>query len=183
MNSVSHNKRQPGTAVPYADIVIRPRKRQIILELLPLYPYLLLNALILHSAREARIIADEELSIIILTTLSMILVTAGIVFTCKTLRRLLVRHTITGEQLMIDHGLLTSQRDYVELHRIIDFHESRTLMQQMLGLKTVTVHTCDRRNMVVRIPGVDASLDLVGLIRHRVEKSKRAKGVYEITNR
>ena len=56
-------------------------------------------------------------------------------------------------------------------------------MQQLTGLKTVSIYSGDRTTPRLDIIGMDARLDIVGCIRERVEYNKLRKGVYEITNR
>ena len=53
----------------------------------------------------------------------------------------------------------------------------------MFGLKTVSIYSGDRTNPKLDIFGIKERLDVVALIRERVEYNKLRKGVYEITNR
>ncbi len=96
------------------------------------------------------------------------------------LRRM--EYRINGEQLIMEHGVFTRRSDYLELYRIVDFNEHRTILQQICGLKTITIYSGDRSNPKLVIFGVKNDLDLVSLIRERVEYNKQRKGVYEITN-
>ena len=95
------------------------------------------------------------------------------------LKRMVYR--ITDEQLIYEHGVITRSSDYVELYRVVDFAERSNLLQQVCGLKTVSVHSGDRTTPRLDIIGVDMGNDLVPVIRRRV--NKRRKGIYEITNR
>ena len=69
------------------------------------------------------------------------------------------------------------------LYRIVDFSESRDILEQLFGLKTVSIYSGDRTNPKLDIYGVKEKLDVVAIIRERVEYNKRRKGIYEITNR
>lgn len=91
--------------------------------------------------------------------------------------------TITGEQLIYERGVFARKSDFIELYRVVDFKENRSLLQQLAGLKTVVVYSGDRTNPHLVIPGVYNRVPLVALIRERVEYNKQRKGVYEITNR
>lgn len=73
--------------------------------------------------------------------------------------------------------------DYVELYRVVDYQQSRSLPQQLFGLKTVTIYSGDRNNAKLDMIGIKASNDIVSEIRCRVEFNKKNKGIYEITNR
>lgn len=100
---------------------------------------------------------------------------------CLLLKKL--RFIITPEQLIIEHGVFHRKSDYIELYRIIDFYENRSIMEQMFGLKTVSLFSGDRTHPRLDIYGVGENMDIVGIIRQRVEYNKIKKCVYEITNR
>ncbi len=92
-------------------------------------------------------------------------------------------YTVTGEQLRKSEGVFTRDEDYVELYRVVDFAERRNLLQQVFGLKTVTIFSGDRTTPKLCLQGIRSDLDIVALIRERVEYNKTQKPVYEITNR
>ena len=90
---------------------------------------------------------------------------------------------VSSEQLIIQHGIFHRTSDYIELYRIVDFCEQRCIMEQLFGLKTISIYSGDRTNPKLDIYGVQEKLDVVGIIRERVEYNKQRRGVYEITNR
>ena len=92
-------------------------------------------------------------------------------------------YTITGEQLKKAEGIFNRDEGYIELYRVIDFAERRNLLQQILGLKTVTILSGDRTTPRLSLQGIPSEIDLVAIIRERVEYVKTRKPVYEITNR
>ena len=120
-------------------------------------------------------------------TYKMPFVALGSVMICFMLYECLYlhkpRYIITSEQLIIQHGVLNRTSDYIELYRVVDFCENRSLMEQLFGLKTVGIFSGDRTNPQLDIYGVKEKLDVVKIIRERVEYNKRRKGIYEITNR
>ena len=71
----------------------------------------------------------------------------------------------------------------MELYRVVDFREHRSFLQQLTGLKTVSVYSGDRMPPKLDIRGVEYRTNLVDHIRERVETNKQRKGIYEITNR
>ena len=73
--------------------------------------------------------------------------------------------------------------DYMELYRVVDYQQHQTLLQQLMGLKTVIVYSGDRNTNVLVLVGIPKRRDIVAEIRNRVERNKKGKGVYEITNR
>ena len=102
---------------------------------------------------------------------------------CHGLYLMRVRYVITEEQLIVHHGVLQRSTDYMELYRVVDYRQHRTLMQQLAGLKTVTVYSGDRNTPQLDIPGIPQEYDVVRAIRERVEWNKRMKGIHELTNR
>ena len=93
-----------------------------------------------------------------------------------------MRYTVTGEQLVYEHGVFTRSRDYIELYRIVDFDESRSFLQLILGLKTIVVHSGDRTMPKLRIIGVREGSDVVGCIRERVSYNRTRMNIHEFAN-
>ena len=93
-----------------------------------------------------------------------------------------VRWTLEDERLCRSKGVFSKQTDYIELYRITDYQECRSFLQRILGVKTVTVFSTDKSDAVSDILGVPADMDLVGILRDEVEKCKKNKNIYEITN-
>jgi len=114
---------------------------------------------------------------LILGTVTMLMMLYGCLYLSK------LRFIISSEQLITQHGIFQRSSDYIELYRIVDFSESRDIMEQLFGLKTVSIYSGDRTNPKLDIYGVKERLDVVAIIRERVEYNKRRKGIYEITNR
>ena len=102
---------------------------------------------------------------------------------CKCVYLLRISYIITEEQLQYEYGILSLQRDFIELYRVVDYSEQRSFLQMLFGLKTVSIYSGDRTNPKLDIYGVMEKVDVVGIIRERVEYNKQRRGVYEITNR
>ena len=117
------------------------------------------------------------------TTLSMwvaLLLSLFLVYRFIYLRR--IRYRIGSEQLVCEHGIIWRKTDYMELYRIVDFTENQSLLQQLCGLKTVSIFSMDRNTPRLDLTGIRRRDDIVTLVRERVEYNKRKKGIYEITN-
>lgn len=93
-----------------------------------------------------------------------------------------IRYYIGSELIISEHGIFQRSTNYIELFRVVDFHEHRSLMQQLFGLKTVTIFSMDRTTPRLELLGISDKKEVVSLIRERVEYNKRKKGIYEITN-
>ena len=89
------------------------------------------------------------------------------------------------ENVFLNGAVLGHDRAYMQEHfnSIIDFAERKNLLQQLFGLKTVTILSGDRTTPKLSVQGVKESFDLVALTRERVEYTKTQKPIYEITNR
>lgn len=113
--------------------------------------------------------------------------TAGSILSLCLLYRFIylrnIRYHIGSEQIICEHGVFQRSVNYMELYRIVDFAEHQTLMQQICGLKSVTIFSMDRSTPRLELTGMVNKRDIVSHIRQRVEINKRRKGVYEITNR
>jgi uncharacterized membrane protein YdbT with pleckstrin-like domain len=79
-------------------------------------------------------------------------------------------------------GVFSRHTDYIELYRVVDYSESQTFLQKLWRVKTVSIISTDKSDSTMQMYGVKASLDIVRLIRNRVEKCKQEKRIYEITN-
>lgn len=91
-------------------------------------------------------------------------------------------YTITGEQLVYEHGVFTRSRDYIELYRVVDFDEKRNFLQLLLGLKTIIVHSGDRTMPKLKIIGVREKADVVGCLRERVSYNRKRMNIHEFAN-
>ena len=90
--------------------------------------------------------------------------------------------TITGEQLVYEHGVFSRSRDYIELYRVVDFDEKRSFLQLLLGLKTIVVHSGDRTMPKLKIIGIREKADVVGCLRERVSYNRKRMNIHEFAN-
>ena len=67
-----------------------------------------------------------------------------------------IEYIVTGEQIIYLHGVLMHQTDYMELYRVVDYQQHRSLLQQLTGLKTITIMSGDRNLPSLDIIGVEA---------------------------
>ena len=158
------------TGVSYEDVSIRPDWRQLLI--------------------------DELLSILAAVVLLIVGGLDGVpysVFFCVALalgfkvyyRIVYLRtmlYTITGEQLVYEHGVFSRSRDYIELYRIVDFDEKRSFLQLILGLKTVVVHSGDRTMPKLLIIGIREQNDIVTPLRERVSYNRKRMNIHEFAN-
>ncbi len=92
-------------------------------------------------------------------------------------------YTFTAEQIIYEHGVFKRTRDYCELYRVVDFKEESSFLQQIFGIKTVTIYSGDRSTPRLDLIGIDRKDSIIPAIRDRVTANRRRHGIYEITNR
>ncbi len=157
--------------VRFQSIVLQPHRMQFVIDELP--SIIVCAAGWIYGGMEERPFTAFAVSVAVL--LSFVLLYRFIY-----LRR--TRYYIGSEQIISKHGVLSRKTDYMEQYRIVDFVEHQSLMQQLCGLKTVHIFSMDRNTPQLDLVGIRRNLDVVTLIRERVEYNKRKKGIYEITN-
>ena len=157
---------------PFDKISIKPCWRQLIIEQLlwlilciALVAAYLLTSFMFHG----------------LLLLLAVLVAACIFYQMVCFSR--IEYIVTGEQIVYLHGVLMHQTDYMELYRVVDYQQHRSLLQQLTGLKTITIMSGDRNLPCLDIIGVEEQEEVVQEIRTRVEYNKQMKHIHEITNR
>ena len=155
----------------FHEVVLRPHAAQLVIDKLPV---MLLCIITLTYG------GMENMPLNSLAMAVAVLLLAVLAYRFFYLRRMLYR--IGQEQLVSEHGILHRSVDYMELYRIVDFREHQSLLQQLFGLKTVSILSMDRSTPRLDIIGVRSCNDIVPLIRERVEYNKKRKGIYEITN-
>lgn len=156
----------------YGTILLRPRTAQFFIDNLPLLSLDLGSYAC--AGMEGLPFADMLL---------WISVAVSLVLAYRYLYLKRTAYRITGEQLIHEHGVFMRSNEYIELYRVVDFGERSSLLQQLLGLKTVSVYSGDRTTPKLDLTGMDGKREIVPAIRERVEWNKRNKSIYEITNR
>lgn len=101
----------------------------------------------------------------------------------KVAHLLRLEYILTDEQLIVRSGVLSHSTEYLELYRVVDYQQRRSLIEQIVGLKTITIISGDRNTPYLDIIGVRNDVDFVPIIRDRVENCKKIRKIYEITNR
>lgn len=101
---------------------------------------------------------------------------------CQAVHVSQIMYILTDEQLIYKHGVFLRRTDFMELYRIVDYQETRTLMQQMAGLKNVIIFSVDRNMPTLTLVGVLQNTDVITVLRRRVEESKRQHAVFENLN-
>lgn len=91
-------------------------------------------------------------------------------------------YIINSEQFTFQHGIIATQKDFIELYRIVDYSEQRTFLQTLAGLKTISIYSGDKTHPRLDIKGIRNDHDLIAEIRRRVELNKQRRNIHEFTN-
>ena len=163
---------KPELSPIFTDMVFHPQRAQFFINE---YPLLILAPIVLLlGGLEANPIKTPTLILGLCLVIWML-------YKYIYMRKMMYK--ITAEQLIYKHGVLMVSSDYIELYRVIDYDEKQTFLQQLMGLKTVTIYSGDHSTPKLNVCGVPNSTKLIDIIRRRVENNKKTKGIYEITNR
>ena len=156
----------------FKTLIHRPDWRQVII---CLTPYLFVTVMLLYFS---------SFHIFFLHELCLYAGFAALVWTFyQFFWYMKLEYIITDEQIICLHGVFYYTTDYMELYRVVDYQQTRSLIQQLTRIKTVTLLSGDRNMRTLDIIGVKEQEDMIQEIRNRVESNKRRKGIYEITNR
>ena len=159
------------TEKPYEDVRIRPDWRQLLIDEL----MSILAAVVLLIIGGLDSVQYHSVFFCLAMALGF-----KVYYRIVYLRTML--YTITGEQLVYEHGVFSRSRDYIELYRIVDFDEKRSFLQLILGLKTVVVHSGDRTMPKLLIIGIREQNDIVTPLRERVSYNRKRMNIHEFAN-
>lgn len=89
-------------------------------------------------------------------------------------------YAVTSQRLTLETGVFKRHLEEIELYRIKDTQLTRTFIQRLLGLGTLTVISSDESSPTLVIPWIKGSVEVRQLLRENVELVRRARGVREL---
>lgn len=89
-------------------------------------------------------------------------------------------YAVTTQRLTLETGVFKRQLEEIELYRIKDTQLTRTFIQRMLKLGTITVISSDESMPRLVIPWIKDPARVRQLLRENVELVRRARGVREL---
>ncbi len=89
-------------------------------------------------------------------------------------------YAITTQRLTLETGVFKRDLEEIELYRIKDTRLTRSFVQRLLGLGTVTVISSDESMPTLVIPAIKDSARVRQIIRENVELVRKARGVREL---
>lgn len=87
------------------------------------------------------------------------------------------KYTLLEDKFLVDSGLLTSTQDEIRLYRIMDITLSRTFLQKIFGLGTISCDTVDKSSPKLIIANVKKPGEVKELLSEAVEKERVQKRV------
>ena len=82
------------------------------------------------------------------------------------------KYSLSEDRLFIDKGFLNLKSEEILLYRIRDLSVSRTLLQRLFGVGTITLHSSDKTSPTLEIEDVAKPLFVKELIHKNVEEMK-----------
>ena len=158
------------------ELSLKPDYREFIAENTGLAFLFVLSVVAMPYSTQFELWYVSMLSLVLTMALAFMLLVRYIILTS-------VVWIVSEDTLCRIKGVFSRHTDYVELYRVVDYEESQTFLQKLLKIKSVTIISTDKSDSIMQMYGIDATNDLVRLIRSRVEKCKTERRIYEITNR
>ncbi|MFT7643849.1 MAG: hypothetical protein ACI9G1_005615 [Pirellulaceae bacterium] len=93
-----------------------------------------------------------------------------------------VKYTLTDERLTHRHGFFSQITNHIEVLDVDDVTLEQTIIQRLIGVGAIKLHTSDNSHPVLWLRGIDNVQDVAEVIElaHRRERHKRALHVTAI---
>lgn len=156
-------------------ISLRPENKEFVAENIGLITLFILSLIALPVVYT---IQSDTISMVI-GLLSLVL---ALILIVKYISLTAVVWIVNNDTICRIQGFFSRSTDYIELYRVVDYRETQNFLQKIMNVKTVTIVSTDKSDALMDIYGINYNIDLVGVIRERVEKCKKEKRIYEITN-
>jgi uncharacterized membrane protein YdbT with pleckstrin-like domain len=87
--------------------------------------------------------------------------------------------TITNEQILYRHGILSVKREYMEIYRVKDFSVFSPFFLRLFALSNLVIHSSDKTHPVLWLYAIKNQKMIYEGLRERVETMRKIKGVRE----
>jgi uncharacterized membrane protein YdbT with pleckstrin-like domain len=116
-------------------------------------------------------------------TLLLCLVLVGfVIIAIKWVQNLATTYEVTKDRLILHRGILNKSIDEIELYRVKDIRIDFSLLQQWVGIGTITLVSSDETtgSTPFVIPDVEQAKERREKLRDLVNAARRLRGVREI---
>ncbi len=97
----------------------------------------------------------------------------------RFLKVAMIRYYLYEEMIVVKKGVFAVQYDSLELYRVKDYRVSKTLIERVFGLMTVTLYTTDISSPTLLLKGIEQS-NVAQQIRDLVQVCRLKNRIFEI---
>jgi uncharacterized membrane protein YdbT with pleckstrin-like domain len=90
-------------------------------------------------------------------------------------------YKITDTRLIVEKGIFTKKREEIRLFRIRDISLKRNLLERMLRIGDITLHTTDTTTPTYKLRNLKGSIDVSDVLGEAVENSRMKHKAFELT--
>ena len=91
------------------------------------------------------------------------------------------QYTITDTRLIVEKGILTKKREEIRLFRIRDISLKRSLLERILKMGDITLHTTDETSPEYKLRNLRNSVHVSDILGEAVENSRIKHKAFELT--
>ncbi len=93
-------------------------------------------------------------------------------------RKLAVRYVLTSERLLHEWGILTRYTHRIELIDIDDVSLRQSILERLISVGTIAIHSSDRTDPLLVMPGIDPAPRVAALIDDARRAERMRRGLY-----
>ena len=102
----------------------------------------------------------------------------GVLWALLLLRKLAVRYVLTSERFVHEWGILTRYTHRIELIDIDDVSLRQSILERMISVGTIAIHSSDRTDPLLVMPGIDPAPHVATLIDDVRRAERMRRGLY-----
>jgi membrane protein YdbS with pleckstrin-like domain len=99
-------------------------------------------------------------------------------FTLLVIRKLSVRYELTSQRMIHKVGILHRVTDRVEVIDIDDVSVSQGIIERLLRIGTIEIHSSDRSHPAIIMPGIDHAYAVAELIDEARRTERLRRGIH-----
>jgi uncharacterized membrane protein YdbT with pleckstrin-like domain len=90
-------------------------------------------------------------------------------------------YKITDTRLIVEKGIFTKKREEIRLFRIRDISLKRNLLERMLRIGDITLHTTDTTTPTYKLRNLKSSVNVSDILGEAIENSRMKHKAFELT--
>lgn len=129
------------------------------------------------SAEEQTLFSGHPAVIFSAGQVLLCILTLGLIYVYFLLRSRAERFVVTTQRIRIDHGILSKERDTIELFRVDDFEVDYPFSMRIMGYGQLRVKSSDRNVPDATLYGIKGLDNLYESLRECVLRERERRGV------